>query len=120
MGVVYHANYINWFEVGRTELLRQLGMNYRDAEERGLRLPVIDVAAKYIQPAKYDDMIDIYSRISSYSGVKLSFAYEIKCGERLLVTGHSSHCWTDSSFKPVPLKRIWLDLHQLIEKNISL
>lgn len=119
MGVVYHGNYLNWFEVGRTELLRQLGQDYRTAEEKGLMLPVMEVSIRYQKPAKYDDIIDIRTTITEYSGVKLTFSYQIYRNEALLVTGHSAHCWTDHDLKPIKLKRKWPELHQLIEQTMS-
>ncbi|MXO78345.1 YbgC/FadM family acyl-CoA thioesterase, partial [Paenibacillus sp. OT2-17] len=64
MGVVYHANYLNWFEIGRTEMIRQAGFNYRSMEERGVLLPVIEINAKYASPARYDDLITIYTAIT--------------------------------------------------------
>jgi acyl-CoA thioester hydrolase len=119
MSVVYHGNYLNWFEVGRTELLRQLGQDYRKVEEKGLMLPVMEVAIRYQKPAKYDDLVTIITSISEYSGVKLKFLYHIYRNEELLVTGESSHCWTNHDLKPVPLKRKWPELHDLIKQAIT-
>jgi acyl-CoA thioester hydrolase len=119
MGVVYHGNYLNWFEVGRTELLRQLGQDYRTAEEKGLMLPVMEVSIRYQKPAKYDDIVDIRTTITEYSGVKLTFSYQIYRNEELLVTGQSAHCWTDHALKPIGLKRKWPELHELIEEMMS-
>ena len=59
MGVVYHGNYLPWFEVGRTTLLKELGLAYRRLEEEGFRLPVLEVSARYLRPAVYDDTITI-------------------------------------------------------------
>ncbi len=59
MGIVYHANYLPWFEVGRTTLLKEIGVPYRKLEEEGFRLPVLEVSAKYIRPAVYDDTLEI-------------------------------------------------------------
>ncbi|EGL82115.1 4-hydroxybenzoyl-CoA thioesterase [Caldalkalibacillus thermarum TA2.A1] len=119
MGVVHHANYIKWFEVGRTELLRELGTDYRTVEEQGLLLPVIEVTCQYKKPALYDDEILILSRVSKYTGVKLTFAYEVYRGDELLVTGTTTHCWTTPQFKPVNLKKAWPELHQLITSCVS-
>lgn len=115
MGVVYHGNYLNWFEVGRTELLRDLGESYRTVEEKGLMLPVMEVNIRYQKPAKYDDLLHIRTRIVYYSGVKLTFSYEIWRDEELLVIGESLHCWTNHDLRPLNLKRKWVELHDLIE-----
>ncbi|WP_025028373.1 acyl-CoA thioesterase [Caldalkalibacillus mannanilyticus] len=117
MGVVYHGNYLNWFEVGRTEMLRALGQDYRTAEEKGLKLPVLNVRCSFLRPALYDDMVEIRTRIEKYTGVKLSFQYEICRDGELLVTGDSSHCWTNANFKPIHLKKIWQELHELIQQK---
>ncbi|MDQ0337855.1 acyl-CoA thioester hydrolase [Caldalkalibacillus uzonensis] len=119
MGVVHHANYIKWFEIGRTELLRQLGTDYRRVEEQGLLLPVIEVTCQYKKPALYDDEIHIITTVSDYTGVKLTFAYEVYRGEELLVTGTTAHCWTTPQLKPVNLKKAWPELHQLIASCIG-
>lgn len=78
MGVVYHANYLNWFEIGRTELIREMGMPYKEIEARGLLLPVVELDVKYRLPARYDDLIAIYTRVVDFTYVRLEFAYEIR------------------------------------------
>ena len=77
MGVAHHGNYFAWFEVGRTHLLRELGFCYRDLERQGIRLPVIETHVRYLQPAYYDDELEIQTRLSLKSGARLSFAYEV-------------------------------------------
>ncbi|HQX81111.1 MAG TPA: thioesterase family protein [Vicinamibacterales bacterium] len=76
MGVVYHANYLVWFEVGRTDLLRQLGWTYREMEKTGVRLPVIEVECTYRSPARYDDEIEVRTTGRLLSGVRVEFTYE--------------------------------------------
>lgn len=116
MGVVHHSNYIHWFEVGRTQLIKQLGYTYREVEENGLLLPVIDMTCQYKKPAKYDDIIEVRTTIAEYSGVRLTFAYAIYRGDECLVTGTTSHCWTTTSLRPVHLKKSWPHLHKLIKE----
>ncbi len=76
MGVVYHANYLVWFEVGRTDLLRQLGWTYRDMETAGVQLPVIEAHCAYHRPARYDDEIEIRTTGRLVSPVRMQFEYE--------------------------------------------
>ena len=78
MGVVHHTNYIVWFEVGRTDLLRQLGLSYRDLEGRGILLPVVDLSCRYMEAARYDDEIRILTRIADLTPGKIIFSYEIR------------------------------------------
>ncbi len=78
MGVVYHANYLVWFEVGRVELLRQRGMSYRDVElEEGCGLAVVEATARYKVPARYDDELTIETRVVMARGPVVRFAYRI-------------------------------------------
>ena len=87
MGVVYYANYFILFERARTELLRNNGLSYREIEEQGFMLPVLDAHAKYHRPARYDDLLDITARIVDFNGLKLTTACEVKRDGELLVEG---------------------------------
>jgi len=78
MGVVYHANYLNWFEIGRTEMIRELGFSYREMEEAGALLPVVDLDVKYHQPARYDDQITVFTRMIDFSPLRIHYAYEVR------------------------------------------
>ena len=77
MGVVHHRNYFVWFEVARTDLLRQFGWTYREMEEAGFRLPVIEANCTYMRPARYDDEIDVRATVRLASPVRLEFTYEV-------------------------------------------
>jgi|SRR5690554_433590 len=78
MGYCYYGNYAQYFEVGRVEALRSLGMSYKEMEEKGIMLPVSSFSVKYIAPAYYDDLLTITTRIVKLKGVRLYFEYEIK------------------------------------------
>jgi acyl-CoA thioester hydrolase len=101
MGIVYHAHYLAWFEVGRTELLRQHGIPYRDLEEAGYRLPVIEVQARYLRPALYDDVVTIVSRMKERPAVRLRLDYEVHARGQKLVTGHTLHAFINRQGEPV-------------------
>jgi acyl-CoA thioester hydrolase len=77
MGIVYHAHYLVWFEVARTDLLRQFGWTYREMEETGIRLPVIEAHCTYLRPARYDDEIEVRADVRLLSPVRLEFTYEV-------------------------------------------
>jgi acyl-CoA thioester hydrolase len=102
MGVAWHGNVFAWFEVGRTDLLRELGTTYRELEAEGLRLPVIQAGARYLRPLQYDDLIEVRTRVSRHSRVRLSFEYEIhRDGATApLVTGFTDHAAVDPSGRP--------------------
>mgnify|MGYP000589711292 CR=1 FL=1 len=121
MGVVYHANYLNWFEITRTEWIRELGVPYSQLEEQGLLLPVTEVQVKYHQPARYDDVIDVHLRLINSSYLRVAFEYEacrVSDGV-LLITGTTQHVWVNLDWKPVRLDRTMPELHQLISNYLK-
>jgi acyl-CoA thioester hydrolase len=101
MGVVYHANYLPWFEVGRTTLLKELGVPYRRLEEEGFRLPVLEVSAKYVRPAVYDDTLEILTTLAERPLLRIRLNYEVKRAGELLATGASVHAFVDRTGRPV-------------------
>ena len=105
MGVVYYANYLVWFEVGRTEWLRETGRSYREIEVEGISLPVIEAHAEYRRPARYDDDLEIRTSVVLISPVRLRFNYEIwRQGEQSpLATGHTVHAALDPNGRPCRL-----------------
>lgn len=139
MGVVYHANYLNWFEIGRTEMLRELGFTYRELECSGVFLPVTSADLQYKSPARYDDLVVVFARLTTFAAIRVVFEYEIRRlsqevsgnpeelsgnleqtmpldpynnpGE-LLVTGSTSHVWLNKNWKPTRLDRALPELFQ--------
>ena len=94
MGVVYHANYLVWFEVGRVEFIRQVGLDYRDMErEEGALIAVIEARARYKQPARYDDELLVRTTLSSVRGSVIRFTYAILRADdkALLCEGETVH-----------------------------
>ena len=102
MGVVYHANYFVWFEVGRTDLLRSAGWTYRDMESEGFSLPVIEAHCEYRQPARYDDDLEVRTTGELMSPVRVAFSYEIirPADGELLATGRTVHATLDRAGRP--------------------
>jgi acyl-CoA thioester hydrolase len=105
MGVVYHSNYFVWFEVGRTDWLRQAGWTYREMEASGVSLPVIEAHCEYRQPARYDDEIAIDARALGLSPIRLRFEYRLSrlSDGALLAEGYTVHAAVDPSGKPCRL-----------------
>jgi acyl-CoA thioester hydrolase len=91
MGVVYNSNYLIWFEVGRTELIRSRGISYAEVESRGYSLPVIEARFVVRRPARYDDLLQIETRIGQRRSRKVSFLYRICRDAELLVEGETLH-----------------------------
>jgi acyl-CoA thioester hydrolase len=102
MGVVYHANYFVWFEVGRVELLRQLGFSYRDMEQNDqCFIAVVDARCRYKAPARYDDEIVVRTRLKNVRESLVHFGYELlRAGDGvLLAEGETTHIVTDAQMK---------------------
>lgn len=94
MGVVYHANYLVWFEVGRVEFIRQLGLDYKSMErEEGCGIAVVDVSVRYKAPARYDDELIVQTRLIAARGAVIRFGYKIVRAEDsvLLCEGETVH-----------------------------
>jgi acyl-CoA thioester hydrolase len=105
MGVVYYANYLVWFEVGRTEWLRAAGWSYREMERGGTQLPVIEAHCEYRQPARYDDEVEIRTRATQVGPVRMRFDYEahLVADGTLAATGYTVHAALDANGRPCRL-----------------
>ena len=93
MGMVYHANYLRWFEQARNELIRQRGLTYPEYEEMGYYLPVVEANIRFYKPAKYDDIIRTEAQVAFIKKASLQFEYQIfrDAGNELLVKGFTRH-----------------------------
>jgi acyl-CoA thioester hydrolase len=101
MGIVYHGNYLPWFEVGRTNLLKECGVPYRELETQGYFLPVIEVGVKYQRSAYYDDTLTIITQLKERPLLRIHLDYEVRRGEELLVTGFTVHTFINKAGEPV-------------------
>jgi acyl-CoA thioester hydrolase len=96
MAVVYHGNYAQYFEMGRVEWLRNLGVSYKWMEENGVMLPVVSLSMNYKKPARYDDLLTVKTILKSQTSVKIEFDYEIyNEANELLTTGYSMLVFVD-------------------------
>ena len=114
MGVVYYANYLVWFEVGRTDLLRSSGWSYKEMEVEGYSLPVVEAHCQYCAPARYDDELEVRTLGALLSPVRLRFEYQVvrSADEVLLATGHTVHAALGASGRPRRLpERVRAVLH---------
>ncbi len=112
MGVAYHANYLRWFEIGRSELMRSLGMAYKSIEDKGLFLPVSEAYCKYINSAQYDDLIIIESAVdgSMRAGIKFDYRILRKTDETELVQGFTKHAYMDNQGRVIRPPRFMKDI----------
>lgn len=102
MGVVYYANYLVWFEVARTDLLRASGWTYKEMEEEGFALPVIAAHCEYRHSARYDDVIDIHATGTLLSPVRVRFTYSVvrTADGVMLADGYTEHASLDPTGRP--------------------
>jgi acyl-CoA thioester hydrolase len=111
MGVVYHANYFVWMEMGRVELCRSMGVRYRDLEERdGVLLTVAEVHCRYLSPARYDDEVVVVTSVKRSTTRLLEFEYTLSSGEsgRRFATGSTVHIFCNRDLRPCRLpEKYW-------------
>lgn len=105
MGVVYYANFLVWFEVARADLLRSLGWTYREMEEAGVSLPVIEAHCEYRRPARYDDEIEVRTEGLMLSPVKMQFRYTVvrRADAVVAAEGYTMHAAVDPHGRPCRL-----------------
>jgi acyl-CoA thioester hydrolase len=116
MGVVYYANYLRWFERGRSEFLRESGLPYGEIEARGLHFPVVEANCQYAKAARYEDLILIETRLDSISRASLIFSYRIlrEGEEPPLATGFTKHACINAAGKVLRMPR---DLVQILQQQ---
>lgn len=114
MGVVYYANYLIWMEIGRVELVRARGINYKELEHtEGLFLSVVNADCRYLFPARYDQEIVIQTQVARANARMVEFSYEIRHADsgRLLAQGSTKHMWLNRDMRP---SRLPLQYHRLL------
>ena len=102
MGFAYYAHYLRWFEIGRAEMLRSLGMSYKEVEEAGVSLPVLDAHCRYLKSARYDDSITIETGVAELRRASVRFAYRVRRDEDgvVLAGGSTEHCFLGRDGRP--------------------
>jgi acyl-CoA thioester hydrolase len=103
MGLLHHANYLVYFEMARTELLRQRGISYREVEDAGHYLVIVDVGCKFKRPAYYDDLLTVRTMVERVTHVKITHRYEVWRDGVLLAEGHTTLACVDREGKPQAL-----------------
>ncbi len=116
MGVVYHANYLVWFEVGRGDYFRAVGQDYGQWEEQGVFLPVSEAHARFHAPARYADVITVRTWVEEIRSRSLTLCYEVldASGQKRLVTGWTKHVCADREGQA---RRLPEDMQELLEQR---
>lgn len=111
MGYVYYGNYATYYEVARAECIRNLGLTYRNIEEAGVIMPVLENNSKYIRPAKYDDELTIILRIVDKPGVRIRFDYDFYKADKLIHKGYTILVFVDKQTgKPCEMPALLTEL----------
>jgi len=121
MGIIHHSNYAVWFEAGRTDFLKNLGVSNSSIEDRGVILPLYEMNCKFISPAKYEENIMVVTNLVSVSRVRVIFSYEVLDADngKKLATGETKHAWTDKALKPVNAEKIIPDIYSVVTQVIN-
>ena len=101
MDVIYYANYLELFERSRNEMLRGMGITYRELEAWGFVLPVLESYVKYHAPGRYDDLLELHAACTEYRGVRLKVSCEVRRDGQLLAEGYTIHAFVDKKLRPV-------------------
>lgn len=109
MGVVYYANYLEYFERGRTEMFRAVGLPYSEMEEKGIIMPVAEAHCKYLGSARYDDLLTFRSYIREYTRVRVTINSEIRRDDEILATGYVVLACVNREFKVTRLPQWMLE-----------
>lgn len=115
MGIIHHSNYIRWFEEARVDMLEQLGIGYDRFEALGFSSPVLGVSCEYKHMVRFSEVVTVTARVLSYTGVKMTIGYKIadKQTGALRCIGESRHCFLAAGDRPVSLKRVWPEAHEI-------
>ena len=123
MGIVHHSNYIRWYEEARTDFMKQVDLDYKVLGSMGIDIPVLSFSCVHKKSVRFDDLIYIKTKATSFNGVRLFFEYELRfCDDDALsATGESSHCFLNKEMSPMNLKKSFPEIYNriktLIEQN---
>lgn len=120
MGVVYHANYLIWFEVGRGDYMRETGIPYTQFEARGIFVPVVDAQLHYKASGRYDEVLLVETRVAELSPAKVKFGYQIRreADGQLLCEGHTVHAFVTGG-RPGALSKLAPDLYEALKSRLE-
>jgi acyl-CoA thioester hydrolase len=123
MGIAHHSNYPIWFEIGRTDFIRQAGISYSEMERKGLLLPLIELKCTFKDSVTYEDHITILTRIKELTYSRLVLYYEIYKDaekEKPITTGETTHVWTNSDLKPINIRKHFPDIYMILSNALEI
>lgn len=121
MKYAWHGNFFVWFEVARTDLLKSAGMSYRQMEEMGVMLPLLECGCKFKIAARYDDELEIKTAVENLTPARITFKYEVFRTEdgKLMAEGMTSHAFMNDSYKAINLKKVKPEIYKLLGHKVG-
>lgn len=116
MGIVHHSNYFVWFEVARTELIKEVGISYSEIENRlGVYLPLISCGCEFKKPCFYEERVKVSAKVNNLTPVRIKFYYEVKKDGVVCARGYTEHAFVDKNFRPINLEKKNKELFNLFK-----
>ncbi len=119
MGIVHHSNYIRWFEEARVYAMEKMGYSFSRLEKEKKFSPVLSYSVEIKHSTKFDDNIEIFPKIISYNGVRLSISYDVKLNEKIIATGTTTHCFTNEKGLPLRLSKSIPELDKKFKEELK-
>lgn len=121
MGIVHHSNYPVWFEAGRTDFIKKMGMPYSKIEENGFFLPLISLKCEFKGASRYEDEVIIKTKLKDITFTRVVFHYEVyvEGGSKAITSGETEHAWTNSQLKPVNIKKHAPEIFNLLQEAMK-
>jgi acyl-CoA thioester hydrolase len=121
MAVVHHSNYIRWFEEARVDFLEQIGLGYDKIEAAGVYSPVLGVTCEYKNTVRFNETVQIIAKLNSFNGIKMKIGYEVLGFEtnQVKAVGESTHCFVNTDFRPVSLKKDYKDMYDILVRYLE-
>lgn len=114
MGIVHHSVYPIWYELGRTDFIKAIGLTYSQMEEMGIMLPLVSLTSNYKRPSNYEDELIIKTSINKLTPARIEFLYEVYKEDELINTGTTVHAWVGKDLKPLNVKKHFADIYSKI------
>lgn len=118
MAITHHSNYVRWMEEARCEMMDNFGYSFKRLESEGISSPVLSYSCEIKNSTKFDDIVEIIPKVVEYNGVRLKVHYEIKLEEKIIATGETSHCFTNTNGLPVRLNKACSELDNLLKLEL--
>lgn len=118
MGIVHHSVYPIWYELARTDFIKEIGITYSEMEEMGIMTPLVELGCKYIHPANYEDELTVRVSVSKLTPARIEFSYEVYHGSLLINTGFTMHAWVGKDLRPLNMKKKFPDIYEKIQETM--